>query len=135
MALVLLLCVGGAFVALRGGGDDSACGGDPITVSAAPEIAQPLKEALSKVEEEDDCADFEVSAASSASAAAISGSTSARGWVLMSGVCVTGVPFERGSVRPEGSGALHPSDQAPSSGLRDGGPRPRRPTPAPGSFD
>lgn len=70
MALVLLLCVGGAFAALRGGGDDSACGGDPITVSAAPEIAQPLKEALSKVEEEDDCADFEVSAASSASAAA-----------------------------------------------------------------
>ncbi len=68
--LVLLLCVGGAFAALGGGDDDSACGGDPIAVAATPEIAEPLEEALSKVEEEDSCATFDVSSASSASAAA-----------------------------------------------------------------
>lgn len=68
-ALVLLLCVGGAFAALGGGGDDSACGDDPITVAATPEIAEPLEEALAKVEEDDSCASFDVSAASSASAA------------------------------------------------------------------
>lgn len=69
-ALVLLLCVGGAFAALGGGDDDSACGDDPISVAATPEIAKPLEEALSKVEKEDDCASFDVSSASSASAAA-----------------------------------------------------------------
>ena len=69
MVLVLLLCVGGAFAALGGGDDDSACGGDPIAVAATPEIAEPLEEALSKVEEDDSCATFDVSAASSSGAA------------------------------------------------------------------
>lgn len=69
IALVLLLCIGGAFAALGGGDDDTSCGGDPITVAATPEIAEPLEEALGKVEEDDSCADFDVSAASSSSAA------------------------------------------------------------------
>lgn len=67
--LVLLLCVGGTFAALRGGGDDNACGGDPITVAATPEIAEPLDEALTKVKEDDPCADFDVSSVAAAQAA------------------------------------------------------------------
>lgn len=68
-ALVLVLCVGGAFAALGGGGDDEACGGDAITVAATPEIAEPLEEALDKVKEDDDCANFDVSSVTAAQAA------------------------------------------------------------------
>lgn len=68
--LVLLLCAGGAVAAFLGDDEDEAgCGGDPVTVAAAPEIAEPLDEALTKVREEDDCADFDVSSTSSAQAA------------------------------------------------------------------
>lgn len=69
IVLVLALCVGGAFAALGGGDDDNACGGDPITVSATPEIAEPLDEALDKVKEDDACATFDVSSVSASQAA------------------------------------------------------------------
>lgn len=69
MVLVLVLCVGGAFAALRGGDAEGACGGDPITVAATPEIADPLEEALAKVKEDDACADFDVSSVSASQAA------------------------------------------------------------------
>lgn len=70
MLLVLALCGGGAFAALRGGGgDDTACGGKAITVAATPEIAEPLEKALDKVRESDECANFEVSSTSAADAA------------------------------------------------------------------
>ena len=67
--LVLLLCVGGAFAALGGEDEDSACGDGQITVAAAPEIAEPLEEALAKVEDSDECADFDVSSVSASQAA------------------------------------------------------------------
>lgn len=67
--LVLLLCLGGALAARGGGDEGSACAGDPITVAATPEIAEPLEQALAKVREADECADFEVAATSAAQAA------------------------------------------------------------------
>ncbi|WP_068266076.1 substrate-binding domain-containing protein [Janibacter limosus] len=68
--LALALCGGGAFAAL-GGSDatDSACGGTAITVAATPEIAGPLEEALAKVKDEDECAEFDVTSTSAADAA------------------------------------------------------------------
>ncbi len=68
--LVLLLCAGGAFFAF--GGDDetaSGCGDEPLRVAAAPEIADALDTALTKVEKSEDCADFDVAATDSAQAA------------------------------------------------------------------
>lgn len=65
--LVVLLCAGGAVFALRGGGEDSACSGGTISVAAAPEIAEPLEQALGKVEKEEDCAEFEVDTVSASS--------------------------------------------------------------------
>ena len=47
-ALILLLCIGGAFAALGGEDEASGCGDGSITVAAAPEIAEPLEEALAK---------------------------------------------------------------------------------------
>ncbi|QNF93888.1 substrate-binding domain-containing protein [Janibacter sp. YB324] len=67
--LVLALCGGGAFAAFGRGGDDSACGGDALTVAATPEIADALEDALDKVREQDECANFDVSATSAADAA------------------------------------------------------------------
>ena len=67
--LVLALCGGGALAAFGRGGDDSACGGDALTVAATPEIADALGDALDKVREQDECANFDVSATSAADAA------------------------------------------------------------------
>lgn len=67
--LILALCAGGAFAAFGGGGDDTACDAREITVAATPEIAEPLEEALAKVEDKDACAQFDVSATSAADAA------------------------------------------------------------------
>lgn len=69
IVLVLALCGGGAFAALRGGDDVAGCGGTTITVAATPEIAGPLEEALATVSARDECAEFEVSSTSAAQAA------------------------------------------------------------------
>lgn len=66
---MLALCGGGGFAAFGRGGDDSACGGDALTVAATPEIADALEDALDKVREQDECANFDVSATSAADAA------------------------------------------------------------------
>ena len=66
LLLVAVLCLGGAWTFMRGGDDGAACDG-PLTVAASPEIAEPLEEALDKVEGE--CADFDVKAVGSADAA------------------------------------------------------------------
>lgn len=62
--LILALCAGGAFATLRGGEETAACGGDPLTVAATPEIAEPLEKALDTVREKDECANFEVTSTS-----------------------------------------------------------------------
>lgn len=69
IVLVLALCGGGAFAALRGGDDVAGCGSTTITVAATPEIAGPLEEALATVSARDECAEFEVSSTSAAQAA------------------------------------------------------------------
>lgn len=66
LVLVALLCLGGAWSFLGGDESASACG-DPLTVSAAPEIAEPLEAALGKVEGE--CTEFRVSAVSAVTVA------------------------------------------------------------------
>lgn len=66
IVLVALLCLGGAW-ALLGGDEASAACDDPIAVSAAREIADPLEDALDKVAGE--CTDFRVTAASAATVA------------------------------------------------------------------
>ncbi|MGN7247858.1 substrate-binding domain-containing protein [Janibacter anophelis] len=67
--VALALCGGGAFAALSGDDTETACGGQPITVAATPEIAGPLEDALDKVKESDECAEFDVSSTSAADAA------------------------------------------------------------------
>lgn len=66
LVLVALLCLGGAWSFLRGDGSASSSCGAPLAVSAAPEIAEPLEEALAKVEGE--CTDYRVSAVSASTA-------------------------------------------------------------------
>ncbi|WP_277453068.1 substrate-binding domain-containing protein [Janibacter sp. DB-40] len=66
LVLVALLCLGGAWSFLRGDGSASSSCGAPLAVSAAPEIAEPLEEALDKVEGE--CTDYRVSAVSASTA-------------------------------------------------------------------
>ncbi|NYF98619.1 VWA domain-containing protein [Janibacter cremeus] len=64
--LVAVLCLGGAWAVL-GKDEGSAACPEPIAVSAAPEIADPLEDALDKVTGE--CTDFRVDAASAATVA------------------------------------------------------------------
>ncbi|WP_338748752.1 substrate-binding domain-containing protein [Janibacter alittae] len=66
LVLVALLCLGGAWAFLGDDEGTAACG-DPIAVSAAPEMAAPLEDALDKVTGE--CTDFRVTAASAATVA------------------------------------------------------------------
>lgn len=66
LVLVALLCLGGAWSFLRGDGSTSSSCGAPLAVAAAPEIAEPLEEALDKVEGE--CTDYRVSAVSASTA-------------------------------------------------------------------
>lgn len=67
LVLVALLCLGGAWTVLRGGGEDTAACDDPLSVAAAPEIAEPLEAALDKVTGE--CTDFDVSSVDAVTAA------------------------------------------------------------------
>lgn len=66
LLLVALLCLGGAWSFLGGDGSASSSCGDPLAVSAAPEIAEPLEQALEKVEGE--CTEYRVSAVSASTA-------------------------------------------------------------------
>lgn len=67
--VVVALCGGGTFAALRGDDPASACGTGTITVAATPEIAGPLEDALDQVRDKDSCADFVVSSTSAVQAA------------------------------------------------------------------